>query len=129
LAEAEAALCFSNKSKDGNGPTQILPIRKVNISIPELISDYMNGPRLLSNDRLSYAVISSTSSSEAPDHIDYSLFVCATHFIGDGAALNQSAHDLLCILTSTQSDEELKKELDEQPDWVRNCNLVHMKKD
>jgi hypothetical protein len=85
----------------------------------------MNGPRLLSNDRLSYAVISSTSSSSAPDHIDYSLFLCATHFIGDGAALNQSAHDLLCILTSTQSDEELKKELDKLPDWVSNRNLVH----
>jgi len=87
----------------------------------------MNGPRLLSNDRLSYVVIcslTSSSATEAPDYIDYSLFICAAHFIGDGAALNQSAHDLLCILTSTQSDEELKRELDEQRDWVRNCAMV-----
>jgi len=82
----------------------------------------MNGPRVLSNDRLSYLIIS-TPTTEPADILNYNLFICAAHFIGDGAALNQSVHDLLCMVTSTKTDEELKRELDEHRDWVRNRNI------
>jgi len=80
----------------------------------------MNGPRTLSNDHLSYLVIStpgSSSETESTGDIEYDLMICAPHFIGDGTALHQSAHDLLCVLTSRETDEELKRELDEHHDW------------
>jgi hypothetical protein len=86
----------------------------------------MNGPRVLSNDRLSYLIISTPTAStrtEPADILNYNLFICAAHFIGDGAALNQSVHDLLCMVTSTKTDEELKRELDEHRDWVRSRNI------
>jgi hypothetical protein len=82
----------------------------------------MNGPRTLSNDYLSYLVISTpvpSSETDSIGDIEYDLMMCAPHFIGDGTALHQSTHDLLCILTSAQTDEELKRELDEHHDWVR----------
>lgn len=81
----------------------------------------MNGPRTLSNDHLSYLVISTPLSSKTDPASDseYDLLMCAPHFVGDGTALHQSTHDLLCILTSTQTNEELKAELDGHHDWVR----------
>ena len=80
----------------------------------------MNGPRTLSNDYLSYLVISTPSfETDHTGDIEYDLLMCAPHFIGDGNALHQSTHELLCVLTSTQTDEELKRELDGHHDWVR----------
>jgi hypothetical protein len=81
----------------------------------------MNGPRTLSNDHLSYLVIStpgSLSETESAGGVEYDLMMCAPHYIGDGTALHQSTHDLLCILTSTKTNEQLKRELDEDRDWV-----------
>jgi hypothetical protein len=81
----------------------------------------MNGPRTLSNEHLSYLVISTpvpSSETYSTDVVDYDLMMCAPHFIGDGTALHQSTHELLCLLTSTQTNEELRSELDKPQDWV-----------
>jgi hypothetical protein len=95
--------------------------------ITELISNYMNGPRTLSNDHLSYLVISSSATSSArgsSDGVEYDLMMCAPHYTGDGTALHQSTHDLLCVLMSTQTNEELRKELDDHRDWVRRRDYL-----
>ena len=95
--------------------------------IAELISNYMNGPRTLSNDYLSYLVISISappSETGSSGGVEYDLMMCAPHFTGDGTALHQSTHDLLCILTSTQTNEELQIELNEHRDWVRSRNYL-----
>lgn len=70
----------------------------------ELIDTYLNGPRTLSNERLSYLIVSEPGPGEGsgltppptpqldgaefPPALDaprdYELFICAAHFIGDG---------------------------------------------
>ncbi|KAF8480627.1 hypothetical protein JB92DRAFT_3040573 [Gautieria morchelliformis] len=78
----------------------------------ELISDYMNGPRTLSNDSLSYLVVSQMPSQGDSDEFD--LFMCAPHFIGDGTSLHQSTHDLIVLLASQKSDAQLLHDLEAQ---------------
>jgi len=69
---------------------------------------------------LSFLTIStpgSLSEQDTIDDIECDLLMCAPHFIGDGTALHQSTHDLLCILTSTKTDTELLEELNSPHDW------------
>ncbi|KAF9074229.1 hypothetical protein BDP27DRAFT_1288213 [Rhodocollybia butyracea] len=78
----------------------------------ELISNYLNGPRTLSDERMSYLVISTSTVPQVSDEEGtYDLFMCAPHFIGDGASLHQCTHDLLTLLSSTRSNDELKRSL------------------
>jgi hypothetical protein len=98
-----------------------------------LIDSYLNGPRTLSNERLSYLIVSRTPTLDAqlptppstprvsPDvsadlaaHptrddrvFNHELLICATHFIGDGMALHQFANDFFGMLGSARSQEEL----------------------
>lgn len=98
---------------------------------PALIDSYLNGPRTLSNERLSYLVVSHTPtldvdvqlptpplspriSTEAPAELsahdrvlNHELLICATHFIGDGMALHQFANDFFGMLGGGFSQEEL----------------------
>jgi hypothetical protein len=84
----------------------------------DLIDAYLNGDRTLSNDRLSYLIISSDSSNTniAADHSpesvkNYDLMICATHFLGDGMALHQSANDFFVILGSSMDETALLEKL------------------
>lgn len=92
----------------------------------ELISNYMDGPRQLSNNFLSLLVISTpnTSGDDAPGDVDFDLMMCAPHFIGDGTSLHQSTHDLFCIITSSKSDAELLEELSKIHNWV-SAHMLH----
>jgi hypothetical protein len=76
----------------------------------ELIDSYLNGPRTLSDDRLSYLILSQTEASdtELPRH---ELLICATHFLGDGMALHQFANDFFSLLGSAKTDSELETEV------------------
>ncbi|KAF9011776.1 hypothetical protein BDQ17DRAFT_1233401 [Cyathus striatus] len=99
LAEARSALHFKEKTKD------------------ELIFEYMNGSRVLSDDYLSYLVISSSKVDEKDRHQHFDLLMCAPHFTGDGSSLHQSTHDLLSLLASPLSEEELTSQLASLSDW------------
>ncbi|KAJ7699489.1 hypothetical protein B0H16DRAFT_1836277 [Mycena metata] len=105
LQEAQTALRFSHETKD------------------ELISAYMDGPRVLSDDYLSYLIVSEREDNDNISDTDanvsqYDLLMCAPHFIGDGTALHQSTHELLCLLSSAKSDTELSDELNAPRDWL-----------
>jgi hypothetical protein len=94
-----------------------------------LIDSYLNGPRTLNNERLSYLVVSHTpldvqlptppltprisadvsaDQAASDDRVfNHELLICATHFIGDGMALHQFANDFFGLLNSASSQEEL----------------------
>ncbi|KAJ7484438.1 hypothetical protein FB451DRAFT_1028705 [Mycena latifolia] len=90
----------------------------------ELISAYMDGPRILSNHYLSYLVISGPETVPDNETSEYDILMCAPHFIGDGTALHQSTHELLCLVTSDKTDAELASELNTTPNWVGLLQLV-----
>ena len=83
----------------------------------ELIDSYLNGPRTLSNDRLSYLIVSSRDSDHLPTPVstpnpdmpntassnlgeirEFDLLICAMHFLGDGMALHRFANEFFTIL-------------------------------
>ncbi|CCM03131.1 uncharacterized protein FIBRA_05252 [Fibroporia radiculosa] len=96
----------------------------------ELIDSYLNGSRTLSNERLSYLVVSQPADSIMPTpprtpspsrtartntevaqsesgEYQYDLLICAMHFLGDGMALHQFANDFFGLLGGEHSDEDL----------------------
>jgi hypothetical protein len=78
----------------------------------------MDGPRVLSNEYLSYLIISESESPLDENVSQYDILMCAPHFIGDGTALHQSTHALLCLLTSDKADAALAEELNGLQNWV-----------
>ncbi|KAJ7512508.1 hypothetical protein B0H11DRAFT_484253 [Mycena galericulata] len=100
IEEAEMALHWGHETKE------------------ELISTYMDGPRKLSNEYLSYLVISEGENAPGSDVSEYNILMCAPHFIGDGTALHQSTHELLYLVTSNKTDAELAMELDRPQIWA-----------
>jgi len=109
-----------------------------------LIDSYLNGPRTLSNERLSYLVVSHTPtldaqlptppltptprittevSAEQSAHLtcndrvfDHELLICAAHFIGDGMALHQFANDFFGLLGGSSQEDLDQLVVDE---WKR----------
>ena len=76
-----------------------------------LIDAYLNGARTLSNDRLSYLIISSdcANTNIPTDHSlksvkNYDLMICVTHFLGDGLGVHQMANDLFVFLGSCMDE-------------------------
>ena len=88
-----------------------------------LIDSYLNGPRTLSNDRLSYLFLSSaetmpltppaTPVPSSPHRVvvdqvsEFDLLICAAHFLGDGMALHTFANDLFTLLAGDADGEPL----------------------
>ena len=117
----------------------------------ELIDAYLNGPRTLSNSRLSYLVVSHAERDPAntlltppptpvpsaehepslasnhehglpPSHFD--ILICAMHFIGDGMALHTFANDFFGLLGGVKSDAELEEML--RAEWAERWhNQTH----
>ena len=84
----------------------------------ELLDAYLNGPRTLSNDRLSYLILGSDCANAIipTDQImesvkNYDLMICATHFLGDGMALHQFANDFFVLLGSCMDETALLEKL------------------
>ncbi|KAI0095089.1 hypothetical protein BDY19DRAFT_916239 [Irpex rosettiformis] len=115
LQEADANLEYQTRGKDA------------------LIDTYLNGPRTLSNTRLSYLIVSQptedeagsltppltppleTASNGAPAETrQYDLLICAMHFIGDGMALHQFANDFFTLLGSEKTTSELESQLESE---------------
>lgn len=79
----------------------------------------MNGPRTLSNEHLSYLVISEPQPSDSTGDLgEYDLLMCAPHFTGDGSSLHQSTHELFSLLSSPKSEAALTEELMSMSNWV-----------
>ncbi|KAF5366062.1 hypothetical protein D9757_012394 [Collybiopsis confluens] len=102
VKEAKDCLVFDTKSKD------------------DLISNYLNGPRTLSDERMSYLVISNPMESIYDDghNGQFELLMCAPHFIGDGASLHQCTHEFVTLLASPQSSYDLLQILTLPLNWV-----------
>ncbi|KAJ7040460.1 hypothetical protein C8F04DRAFT_1208817 [Mycena alexandri] len=91
IESADSSLEYRSQSKD------------------EMIDTYLNGPRTLSNERLSYLVISrQPEENSAQDLQSFDLMLCATHFLGDGMALHNFANDFFTLLASERADEDLE---------------------
>jgi hypothetical protein len=79
----------------------------------------LNGSRTLSNERLSYLVVSTVqNTSDASESADakhnYDFLICATHFLGDGMALHQSANDFFGMLGGSLSEQQLRVTLEDE---------------
>ncbi|KAJ7071351.1 hypothetical protein C8F01DRAFT_1077490 [Mycena amicta] len=99
LRDAAAALKFTHESQEGK-------------SDAELISAYMDGPRALSDDLLSSLTISESPAGS------FQIFMCAPHFCGDGTSLHVSTHELIRLVSSDKTNEQLEKELHEPVNWI-----------
>jgi len=88
--------------------TEVIPIiRFTDGETIELIDSYLNGPRTLSNDRLSYLIVSTPEAPDTPSP-NHEFFICAAHFLGDGMALHQFANDFFTLLGSSKTIDELE---------------------
>ncbi|KAI8990453.1 hypothetical protein BD414DRAFT_483694 [Trametes punicea] len=116
----------------------------------ELIDAYLNGPRTLSNSRLSYLILSepptpsemmptpprtpspttvtfetgpaSDDEEQVEPRREYELLICAMHFLGDGMALHQFANDFFGLLAGPKSDDELRAMLEEE--WCSRWSVA-----
>ncbi|KAF5355416.1 hypothetical protein D9757_013155 [Collybiopsis confluens] len=86
----------------------------------DLISNYLNGPRILSDECMSYILISNPMESIYDDGHSgqFELLMCAPHFIGDGASLHQCTHEFMTLLASPQSSSDLLQILTLPLNWI-----------
>ncbi|THH33423.1 hypothetical protein EUX98_g750 [Antrodiella citrinella] len=121
LKDAEANIEYRSQTKD------------------EMIDSYLNGPRTLSNTRLSYLILAKSLAHSDPaipsppptPHLDggsqtlsvqnatqptyqHDLLICAMHFLGDGMALHAFANDFFGLLGAKDSDEDLSNRLSDE---------------
>ncbi|KAJ7359284.1 hypothetical protein DFH08DRAFT_911430 [Mycena albidolilacea] len=87
-----------------------------------MIDSYLNGPRILSNERPSYLIISGHPAKDCSPSASalggFDLLLCAAHFLGDGMALHNFGNDFFTLLTSDWTDENLESMLsDEWYSW------------
>ncbi|TRM66058.1 hypothetical protein BD626DRAFT_486622 [Schizophyllum amplum] len=94
-----------------------------------LIDEYLNGPRTLHNDRISYLILSDTAGTALPTppaspgphdsaansrpRPNHDLLICATHFLGDGMALHTFANDFFGLIGGSANEGELSELLNE----------------
>ncbi|CAE6511000.1 unnamed protein product [Rhizoctonia solani] len=71
----------------------------------DLLSGYLNGPRLLSASRTSFLIIARDPEQDDKWH----LMLCALHCIGDGMALHTCANEMLALLGAGGEADELQK--------------------
>ena len=135
LAGADRQLDYRHQNKDGMCRFRDLGVSALRFppALAALIDSYLNGPRTLSNERLSYLIVSHTPTSDiqlptppltpristeesaelfarltCDDRVfNHELLICASHFIGDGMALHQFANDFFGLLGGGFSQEEL----------------------
>ncbi|KAI5897999.1 uncharacterized protein SCHCODRAFT_02610836 [Schizophyllum commune H4-8] len=93
-----------------------------------LIDAYLNGPRTLHNERLSYLILSDTAGTAlptppaspgpldtSPNNVpNHDILICATHFLGDGMALHTFANDFFGLLGGGASEDELSKLVEDE---------------
>ena len=74
-----------------------------------LLDGYLNGERTLSDERLSYLVVSTPEgefNSSDPEHEqEYDFWLFSTHFLGDGMALHTTANEFFNLLADASPDQ------------------------
>lgn len=125
--EASKNLEYRSQSKDGKHFDSLNTCNQnIHDELAALIDTYLNGPRTLSNDRLSYLIINSEYTNKnlftnhSQDTIEnYDFMICATHFLGDGMALHQFANDFFVLLGSCGDENALLDRL--TAEWSEKC--------
>lgn len=98
-------------------------IFRIDCSKDQILNDYLNGPRTLSNNQLSALIIGHYSfpNDDETESVEYNVVLCTTHFIGDGHALHTTMTELFSLLGGKcESDDEimdLRKALEKE--WER----------
>ncbi|KAH9926657.1 uncharacterized protein BXZ73DRAFT_102912 [Epithele typhae] len=83
----------------------------------DLLEEYLNGPRTLSNTRLSCLFVSEVliAPEQTPGALrEYNLIISAAHFIGDGMSAHMLAHDLFSLLSGAAHEDALLERLKEE---------------
>ncbi|KDQ07963.1 hypothetical protein BOTBODRAFT_166498 [Botryobasidium botryosum FD-172 SS1] len=98
-----------------------------NLAKDELIGNYLNGPRTLSSDRLSYLYLSSPVSSAGSnaESQEFNFLLCTTHYLGDGMALHTTANEFLGLVGGEKSTGELKDMITEEwrAKWKKSSDV------
>ncbi|KAF7980912.1 hypothetical protein HWV62_36111 [Athelia sp. TMB] len=94
LAEADASLVFHSTTG------------------PDFLDSHLNGPRILSDDRLSQLAILIPPGGLAEQN--YTVAFNATHFIGDGLSMHQLANEFFSLLGGSMTNVELEEKLAEE---------------
>jgi hypothetical protein len=79
----------------------------------DLIDEYLNGPRTLSDDRLSSLFVKCTQG-EHNDTLE--IMLAATHFLGDGMALHTFMNEFYTLLGSIKTIFDIKEMIEESLD-------------
>lgn len=72
---------------------------------------YLNGPRTLSDERLSFLVFSTpeatftSAEATADQEQEYDMHLFCTHFLGDGMALHTTANELFTLLADRPTEQ------------------------
>ncbi|KIY67184.1 hypothetical protein CYLTODRAFT_397528 [Cylindrobasidium torrendii FP15055 ss-10] len=88
----------------------------------EFVDNFVLGPRILSNERLSFLYISRPGDVTAPlqtptpceekegydfEHAQHELMICTTHYLADGIAIHQLTNDFSTLLGGQLNESEL----------------------
>lgn len=83
-----------------------------------ILDTYLNGPRTLSDDILSFLLVSTPSSTfqRGDDEQEYDFHLFSTHFLGDGMALHTTANEFFTLLSSSGDNiESFQRARQDQP--------------
>lgn len=106
------------------------------VEVKDILDEYLNGPRTLSDDMLAKLMIttetpSPTSSPKAEqaaedDEREYNFWLFATHFLGDGMALHTTANEFFELLGGglEKLQAENKLEWDVETELVVSALIV-----
>ncbi|GAA5875905.1 hypothetical protein JCM16303_004038 [Sporobolomyces ruberrimus] len=107
----------------------------------EILVDYLNGERTLSDDKLASLVISTpepTFGKKGDETQEFDFFLYSTHFLGDGMALHSTANEFFTLLASenvpvrvatplnadrnlSHLPPALESEIETSPDWGKTA--------
>ncbi|KAG8948423.1 hypothetical protein FRC04_009793 [Tulasnella sp. 424] len=72
------------------------------VSKDEIFDRYLNGKRLLGDNRLCYLIFTENSPRTENDQAEFSWFFGAAHFISDSVAFHQLANEFFTIIAGTE---------------------------
>ncbi|KAG8918262.1 hypothetical protein FRC01_001956 [Tulasnella sp. 417] len=73
-----------------------------NVSRDELFDRFLNGKRVLGENRLSYLIVTESLSDAERECAEYSLLICSTHFSADGVSFQQLGNEFCTIVAGTE---------------------------